>query len=413
MMADEYSSSSTYSVGDYCIYNGDLYKCITAITTAEAWTSGHWTQVQVTNEIGDLKSAITTLESIDSQNLTAYKNEGKYINASGELNTLSAFSVYYLIPIDLKLDYYVSADFLGLQSNSLHYILYYDANKTVCGSEYEGIGNVHTIVNYHKLTIPSDAKYITIQNINTAFDSIVLYTHINKDKYIANITCDISMFSNMAFCGDSYTDGAIYVGDTYVGAIREASWASIMSRKNGITPYLYSRGGASTLSYLTDSGCLETLLSDPARQCYMIALGINDAYLQRNLGTIADIKSDWTQNPHTFYGDYGQIVSRIIDHAPNACIVLIKPLIPTYIFDGTVNCYDYCSSAIEEIAEHFSIPYIDTMDSQFLKSSVYNENINHNHPTAPLYAGIAKAINELMEYCIADNITYFESYYPH
>ena len=28
MIADEYSSSSTYSVGDYCIYNNNLYKCI-------------------------------------------------------------------------------------------------------------------------------------------------------------------------------------------------------------------------------------------------------------------------------------------------------------------------------------------------------------------------------------------------
>lgn len=37
-----YSSSSTYSVGDLCIYNNKMYVCITAITTAEAWNSNHW-----------------------------------------------------------------------------------------------------------------------------------------------------------------------------------------------------------------------------------------------------------------------------------------------------------------------------------------------------------------------------------
>ena len=55
VVADEYSVSSTYSVGDYCIHNGALYRCTTAITTGEAWTSGHWTETS----IGDDLSKIT------------------------------------------------------------------------------------------------------------------------------------------------------------------------------------------------------------------------------------------------------------------------------------------------------------------------------------------------------------------
>ena len=43
VVADEYSTSSTYAVGDYCLYDGDLYRCTTAISTAEAWTAAHWT----------------------------------------------------------------------------------------------------------------------------------------------------------------------------------------------------------------------------------------------------------------------------------------------------------------------------------------------------------------------------------
>lgn len=37
-----YSNSSTYAVGDLCVYNSKVYVCITAITTAESWTSSHW-----------------------------------------------------------------------------------------------------------------------------------------------------------------------------------------------------------------------------------------------------------------------------------------------------------------------------------------------------------------------------------
>lgn len=49
--ADAYSSSSTYKVGQLCIYNNTLYRCTTAITTAEEWTAAHWTATTIAAEI--------------------------------------------------------------------------------------------------------------------------------------------------------------------------------------------------------------------------------------------------------------------------------------------------------------------------------------------------------------------------
>lgn len=60
-MAPTYSASSTYAVGDYVMYDELLYKCTTAIETAEAWTAAHWTQVPLGNDVRDLKSAIGEL----------------------------------------------------------------------------------------------------------------------------------------------------------------------------------------------------------------------------------------------------------------------------------------------------------------------------------------------------------------
>lgn len=51
IIADYYDSTATYAVGDYCIYNNELYRCTTAITTAEAWNSSHWTEVNVSDEL--------------------------------------------------------------------------------------------------------------------------------------------------------------------------------------------------------------------------------------------------------------------------------------------------------------------------------------------------------------------------
>lgn len=49
--ADAYSSSGTYKIGQLCIYENTLYRCNTAITTAEAWTAAHWTATTIAEEI--------------------------------------------------------------------------------------------------------------------------------------------------------------------------------------------------------------------------------------------------------------------------------------------------------------------------------------------------------------------------
>lgn len=46
-IAETYSTSDTYAAGDYVMQDGLLYRCITAITTAEDWTAEHWEGVQV------------------------------------------------------------------------------------------------------------------------------------------------------------------------------------------------------------------------------------------------------------------------------------------------------------------------------------------------------------------------------
>lgn len=51
VVSDAYSNSKTYAVGDYCIYENTLYKCTTAITTAEAWNSAHWTATTIATEL--------------------------------------------------------------------------------------------------------------------------------------------------------------------------------------------------------------------------------------------------------------------------------------------------------------------------------------------------------------------------
>ena len=56
VVASAYSASATYKVGDYVIHNSNLYRCTTAITTAEAFTAAHWTQIVLADDVSDLKT---------------------------------------------------------------------------------------------------------------------------------------------------------------------------------------------------------------------------------------------------------------------------------------------------------------------------------------------------------------------
>ena len=57
-IASEYNNTLTYKVGDYCMYENKLYKCITEITIPESFTSSKWEETRVASEV--LKTKTTT-----------------------------------------------------------------------------------------------------------------------------------------------------------------------------------------------------------------------------------------------------------------------------------------------------------------------------------------------------------------
>ena len=59
-ISDEYSSTSAYAKGDYCIHNNTLYKCTTAIGSGgEAWNASHWSATKCDDELSELKGTLT------------------------------------------------------------------------------------------------------------------------------------------------------------------------------------------------------------------------------------------------------------------------------------------------------------------------------------------------------------------
>jgi hypothetical protein len=95
IVAEEYSSSTTYALGSYCIYNNLLYRCTTAITTAEAWNSNHWTQIVLADDV-ELKTSIQAITTAQWEALSpAEQASGSYVITDATTTPLTAEYVPY------------------------------------------------------------------------------------------------------------------------------------------------------------------------------------------------------------------------------------------------------------------------------------------------------------------------------
>ncbi len=226
-----------------------------------------------------------------------------------------------------------------------------------------------------------------------------------RTEYIIEDYVSLSLFSRFGVIGDSYASGEVYFGEKFHD-IYDISWGQILARKLGTVCTNFSGGGYSTRGWLTNSKGLTRMLDTEAQDVYYLCLGINDAnyYGEEYLGTIADINEDWTQNPDTFFGNYGKIIGNIMNHAPHAKIVM-STMVPTTDMKATYN------AAIIEIANHFGIPYIVQTDDPFFTSDFYDDGKVQSHPVAVVYSGMANAIERLLKKCIIENFDYFKDAY--
>lgn len=175
--APAYSTSATYSVGDYVMYNNQLYRCKTAITTAESWTSGHWTAVALGDDVSDLKSELINVsDAIRKINyITGTPIEGYYNSYTGSGIGVNAEWAYYPM-FEIEPGFYYIASYNGA------HVAFYDANK-----EYiSGILVDNTKSNFNFLA-PVNTKYMTYSYKMASGDQYVMRATAQDIEYVEPI----------------------------------------------------------------------------------------------------------------------------------------------------------------------------------------------------------------------------------
>lgn len=90
-ISDAWDSATAYTVGQYCIYNNALWKCLVANTNTEPIEGTHWTKVSVANEIASVNSSLSDVSSF----ITEKNSSGVYCNIIkiGKQRILSIYGV--------------------------------------------------------------------------------------------------------------------------------------------------------------------------------------------------------------------------------------------------------------------------------------------------------------------------------
>ena len=282
----------------------------------------------------------------------------------------------------ITLSYKVSGNLVAVQL-----VFYSTSNEIYMRSKFAS-----SWTGWRKLTIS------TSDLVNDAtFSSAVSNVSLGREPF------SMSTFENIGVIGDSYASGLIVDADVPINVNKyNLSWIQVMARHFGITATNYSFNGATIRSWMNDTTHpgynFTSLLAGDPLDLYYICMGINESSSPADVGTIADINPDYHDNPDTFYGNMGRVIDQIASHAPDGKIILCT----TPVSGNTV-----INAAIEEIATHYGIGFIKTLDDSFFSSSYYT-NFLTNHPTAPGYSGYAMAYARLTYKAIANNVSYFK-----
>ena len=217
------------------------------------------------------------------------------------------------------------------------------------------------------------------------------------------------IFRSIGIVGDSLASGEMEIisdeGTRSYYDMYEYSWGQYMARRLGCRVENFSRGGMTAQCFCDSFGMECGAFSDKERvcQCYIIALGVNDANSGLEMGSSEDavIENCYT-NKKTVAGCYGQIISRIKILQPDAKIFLMTPPREPDPTLASERWQDDFRKIIYEMKEKFQNTYVlDLREYAPVQDQAFRDMFYLNgHLNAAGYEFMAKIIMSYMDYII-------------
>ena len=229
-MAPAYSTSATYAVGDYVNYNGSIYRCTTAITTAESWTSGHWTAVvlgaDLASQVSDLKTQLTDVESLAYLPYVYFEKitftSGKKLTTSGSIENDNNYAIsdYVLVKKGTTVCYDLYSSAISISN-----VGKFDLDKTnfvnidsrISGEDAEQKGSYTATedclivfcgrVTNEQIAYYQESEKTIPERIDELENTAQISVKMNGDLY-GNIEPDFFEYGNITFGANGFTYSA-------------------------------------------------------------------------------------------------------------------------------------------------------------------------------------------------------------
>ncbi len=167
IIASEFDTSQAYSIGEYCIYNHELYQFITA-HPAGAWNTSHVTKKIVTGEISELKSDLNNNLYEDTANILVQFTitNNKWSKKQTDVAFLASCNPGDTLYIDRTSgNGYIYYAILASADNMAN------GNSVVFASGYSGVVSKRTSVSGAlNISIPEDGYYVWVLKRDSGID---------------------------------------------------------------------------------------------------------------------------------------------------------------------------------------------------------------------------------------------------
>ena len=252
-----YDNTATYSVGDYAIYNNALYRCITAIATAEDFDSTKWTAITIGGELKSHDTRISTLDGIRQDNAGFHNSiyRGKFLGTSITAEQYAQISAGTFDDMFIG-DYWTISTTFGSTTKNVDYV--------IAGFDYwwnVGDSFPQTTNKHHIVLVPREVLY----NARMNDTNITTGGYIGSEMYTTNLADARTGISN-AFSGHLYQVRRLFTNG--VGTDGQAnSWAwatSSVDLMNETMVFGTKAWGNSSYEVGTDIGILPLFALNPS-----------------------------------------------------------------------------------------------------------------------------------------------------
>ena len=257
-----YSASLLYHVGDFVLYNGQLYKCHTSQTVPEDWDSTKWTAINIGTEVDNIKKGVSGITKTFC--FGEYNNNNVLFRSSDVSNEETIY--YHIIA---KSGFYGLIDLYD--SNDSRIIAYGKSNLNNAPLEFSGSFQIPSNFSYAKVT-----AYKT--GVNSSIDVVWLSNRPEPRTELDDVEKSIYYIGNESLTATSSqkmsNHGAILLeaGKTY------QIMSSMGSNSNRLRFFLWklSSGAVDTTYFVDIIPANNNTVIKPSADSYLVLYNIDN-----------------------------------------------------------------------------------------------------------------------------------------